>query len=145
VQSTYSLLIVNLIYRMWHRTLRDVVVNWDLEVLHGHGFWSMTSLLFLLTTYSTLVSTTSPLMELNGRRWRIKIGGDLISYILKLSAYLGSLFLWPRFPLHTCARGWSFFHCDQQLVVVRVLVERGLASLMIQWYLLEGHGAKQES
>ena len=25
------------------------------------------------------------------------------------------------------------------------LVERGLASLMIQWYLLEGHGAKQES
>ena len=25
------------------------------------------------------------------------------------------------------------------------LVERGLASLTIQWYLLEGHGAKQES
>ena len=63
----------------------------------------------------------------------------------KLSAYLGSLFLWPRFPLHTCARGWSFFHCDQQLVVVRVLVERGLASLMIQGHLLEGHGAKQEA
>ena len=69
-----------------------------------------------------------------------------ILYIFKKwFAYLGSLFLWPRFPLHTCARGWSFFHCDQQLVVVRVLVERGLASHMIQRHLLEGHGAKQET
>ena len=64
MQSTYSLPIVSLIYRMWHRKLErrggELGLGGD-----GHGFRSMTSLLF---TYSTPVSTTSPLMEPNGRR-----------------------------------------------------------------------------
>ena len=50
---------------------------------------------------------------------------NLIYFKNCVCAHLGSLFLWPRFPLHTCARGWTFFHCDQQ-VVGRALVERGL-------------------
>ena len=66
MQSTYSLPIVTLFYRMWHRKLErrggELGLGGD-----GHGFRSMTSLLFLLTTYSTPVSTTSPLMEPNGR------------------------------------------------------------------------------
>ena len=66
MQSTYSLPIVTLFYGMWHRKLErrggELGLGGD-----GHGFRSMT-LLFLLTTYSTTVSTTSPLMEPNGRR-----------------------------------------------------------------------------
>ena len=65
MQSTYSLPIVTLIYRMWHRKLErcggELGLGGD-----GHGFRSDSSV--FLTTYSTPVSTTSPLMELNGRR-----------------------------------------------------------------------------
>ena len=56
--------------------------------------------------------------------------------------------IWAPFfrgPVSLCIHVPVVGHCDQQLVVVRVLVERGLASHMIQRHLLEGHGAKQES
>jgi hypothetical protein len=95
-----------------------MVVNWDLEVLHGHGFQSITSLLFLLTIVNPGVNK----FTFNGTEWKKMTNQDWrrlnFMYFKKLSAYLGSLFLWPRFPLLTCARGWSFFHCDKQLVVV---------------------------
>jgi hypothetical protein len=41
---------------------------------------------------STPVSTTSPSMELNGRRWRIKIGGDLIFIYIKNWVHIWALF-----------------------------------------------------
>ena len=38
-------------------------------------------------------------MQLNGRRWRIKIGGDLISFILKIECIFGLPFSVAPFPL----------------------------------------------
>jgi hypothetical protein len=108
-----------------------MVVNWDLEVLHQTTLFNPGVNKFTFNGTERKKMTNQYWQQLNLSE--------------KLSAYLGSLFLWPCFPLHTCARGWSFFHCDKQLVVVRVLVERGLASLMIQRHLLEGYGAKQEA
>ena len=42
------------------------MVNWDLEVLHGYGFRSITSLLFLLTTVNPGVKN----FTFNGTEWK---------------------------------------------------------------------------
>ena len=130
---------------MWHHQLkwRDME-NWDSEVLHGRmmTFGRSTTLRYLT---STPLSTNSHSVKPNGRRRRTRLASTKFHVFLKCGVHIWApFFCGPVSPwIHVPVAGHS------STVISRWLGEHwsngDLEVLMIQRYLLEGHGAIQES